>query len=302
MAMGRTQVMGANQPGATQVHRAATGYDLPPVQYDEGPRGGGDGRKVALWVLLALLFIGGAAAIGFALSGHGGGGGAEQVKVPNVVGQTQEDATKAITDSQLVVGEVTQEFDDSVKSGLVISSNPSADEEVDKGSNVDLVVSKGKEKVQVDVPDVTGLSAGQAESQLKDAGFKVARRVQSNAQVPKGTVIKTVPEGGDKAEQGSTVVMYVSSGQQTVKVPNLVGVTEQDAKRQLKALGLRWNVVRGAPEGDIPAGSVYQTSPEEGREVPPGTTVTLFVAQQQSPPTSPPGSFPGFPGGGGGGG
>jgi serine/threonine-protein kinase len=287
MAMGRTQVMGAGG-SATRVQRAPTGYDLPPVRYDEDDgRRGGDGKKVALWVLLALLFIGGAAAIGFALSGQGNDGGAQQVKVPAVAGQTQDAATQAITGQGLVVGEVTEEFSDDVREGVVISSNPAAGQDVDEGSSVDLVVSKGEEKVEVDVPDVTGQSARAAEAQLKAAGFRVARRTQENSSVPKSSVIRTSPEGGEQAEKGSTVVMYVSSGAGTVEVPDVVNLTENDAERALRDAGLRVSVQEGPPESDVPEGVVFRQLPPAGQEVRPGTTVTIFVAEErdQGPPT-----------------
>jgi beta-lactam-binding protein with PASTA domain/tRNA A-37 threonylcarbamoyl transferase component Bud32 len=297
MAMGRTQVMGGG-PAATQVQRAPTGYDLPPVQYDEEPRGKGDGKKVALWVLLALLFIGGAAAIGYALS-SGGGTGGDKVQVPTVVNLTQEQATKAITDEGLIVGNVTEEFSNDVKRGVVISSNPQAGQEVDKGGEVDLVVSKGKERKRVEVPDVTRQPSSAAQQQLEAVGFKVSKRTQSNPQVSRGRVIRTSPEAGQQALQGSEVIMYVSSGQEQVKVPNVVGLTEDDAKRQLESAGLKANVVQGPPEGDVPAGSVYRQSPEPNRSVPPNTTVTIFVAEEQD--TGEP-SLPGFPSDGDGGG
>ncbi len=68
-----TQVMGGYPPGATQVRRPPDdGYGLPPVHYDdELPERGGNGKKAALWVGLAVLFIGGAALIGWMLSGGG---------------------------------------------------------------------------------------------------------------------------------------------------------------------------------------------------------------------------------------
>ena len=297
MAMGRTRAMGA---AATQVQRAPTGYDLPPVHYDEEPRGGGDGKKIALWVLLALLFIGGAAAIGFALSGHGGGGNTDQVKVPVVAGQTQEAATKAITDQGLVLGEVTEEFSGTVKKGVVISSDPAANQDVDKGSQVNLVVSKGKETVEVEVPDVTGQPYRTAQGELEQAGFKVTRRFQADDSVERGDVIKTSPDGGEKAAKGSLVVMYVSSGRETVKVPNVVNLSERDAKNTLQQAGLRVSVRKGPPEGDIPEGSVFRQLPEAGRDVAPGTTVTIFVAESQQPTGEPTFPLPGNGGGGGG--
>jgi beta-lactam-binding protein with PASTA domain/tRNA A-37 threonylcarbamoyl transferase component Bud32 len=292
MAMGRTQVMGAGGP-ATRVQRAPTGYDLPPVRYDEDDgRRGGDGKKVALWVLLALLFIGGAAVIGFALSGQGDSGGTQQVQVPAVAGQTQEAATQAITGQGLVVGEVTEEFSDDVREGVVISSNPEAGQNVDEGSSVDLVVSKGEETVEVRVPDVTGQSARAAEAQLEAAGFEVTRRTQENSSVPRNAVIRTSPDGGEEAEKGSTVVMYVSSGPGTIEVPNVVNLSQDDAERALEDAGLRVDVQEGQPEGDVPEGVVFRQLPPAGQDVRPGTTVTIFVAEEQD--QGPPTDFP-FP-------
>jgi len=71
--------------------------------------------------------------------------GPEQVAVPDVVGMTQAAAETAITTAGLTVGTVTEEYSDTVPSGDVISQNPVANTVVDRGSAVNLVVSKGTE-------------------------------------------------------------------------------------------------------------------------------------------------------------
>jgi len=71
--------------------------------------------------------------------------GPEQVAVPDVVGMAQAAAETAITTAGLIVGTVTEEYSDTVPSGDVISQNPVANTVVDKGSAVNLVVSKGTE-------------------------------------------------------------------------------------------------------------------------------------------------------------
>ncbi|HEY1126850.1 MAG TPA: Stk1 family PASTA domain-containing Ser/Thr kinase, partial [Actinomycetota bacterium] len=94
----------------------------------------------------------------------------KQVPVPNVVGMTEDEAKTAITDAGLKVGVVSPQ-PDSAPAGQVIDQNPSADQTVDKGSTVDLVVSAGP--TNVTVPDVVCESLGKAESDLNKAGFQV---------------------------------------------------------------------------------------------------------------------------------
>ncbi len=66
-----------------------------------------------------------------------------KVVVPNVVGKTEAEARSAITSAGLTVGTVTQEYSDTVPAGKVIRQTPSAGTEVDRGSAVNIVVSKG---------------------------------------------------------------------------------------------------------------------------------------------------------------
>ena len=66
-----------------------------------------------------------------------------KVSVPDVVGKTKADARSIITSAGLSVGAVTQEYSNSVPAGKVISQNPTAGTQVDRGTAVDLVISKG---------------------------------------------------------------------------------------------------------------------------------------------------------------
>src|SRR5437773_2537078 len=89
--------------------------------------------------------------------------GPAQVAVPNVVGQTQATATRAITGAGLTVGTVTMQSSSTVASGSVISESPTAGTRVAIGSAVDLVVSSGAPPpTQVAVPNVVGGGGGGA--------------------------------------------------------------------------------------------------------------------------------------------
>jgi eukaryotic-like serine/threonine-protein kinase len=304
-----TQVMGSyGGPARTQVRRPQDdGYGLPPVNYDDDDYGrGGAGKKAALWIGLAVLFIGGAALIGWMMSG--GGDKSEQVAIPkSIVNVSQSDATAELTKLGFKVGEPKTDFSDDIREGYVISSDPQPGTEQAKGATVSLLVSKGrKPPTEVEVPDVTNQPYATAKKILEQRGFEVEKKVESNDEVPRLSVIRTDPAGGTKAPKKSTVTVTVSNGPTNLKVPNLFNNSQRAACGKLEALGLKCNVQKAVPPPDkqVAPGFVYDQQPGPDATVAPGDTVTIFVAQKQqtSPPpngpTQTPG-FPGFPGGNG---
>jgi membrane peptidoglycan carboxypeptidase len=91
---------------------------------------------------------------------------------------------------------------------------------------------------EAEVPDVVGRQVTQANSILRDAQFRARQRTVVSHQ-PAGTVLRQRPRAGDLAELGSAVVLSVSDGTGPEPVlPQLVGMTEQDASNALAALGL----------------------------------------------------------------
>ncbi|MFI0356523.1 Stk1 family PASTA domain-containing Ser/Thr kinase [Actinomadura sp. 9N407] len=294
-----TQVMGS-VPGRTMQRPGGNGYDLPPVHYDDRMperRGGGNGKKAALWVALAVLFIGGAGLIGWAMSG---GGGDDKVAVPSaIVNVSQDDARAELQKVGLEVGGVTEDWNDEVKEGHVISTDPAPGASVAKGTAVKLVVSKGKKPpALVEVPNVTGKPYAVAKQLLEARGFDVKRDTQTDDNVPRNTVIRSDPGGGQKVTKGSDVTIVVSSGPSTIKVPDLFNTSQRSACGQLNQLGLKCNVQRGLapPDKMVSPGQVFAQQPGPDATVAPGDTITIQVAQKPSPTPSPPTpSIPGFP-------
>ena len=132
--------------------------------------------------------------------------GAEQVPVPNVVGESQSSATSALQSAGFEVS-VTQSSSSSVEKGNVISTNPSAGTSADKGSTVTITVSTGPSSVSV--PNVLGEDQYSAESALKNAGFGVTVTTEASSSVAKGKVIS---QSATSATAGSTITIVVSSG------------------------------------------------------------------------------------------
>lgn len=97
----------------------------------------------------------------------------ELVKIPDFTNLTLPEAETALTGAGLIKGNVVEAYDDFIIKGVVVSATPKAGTDLEKGSAVDLVISKGKDPSIKDliVPDLTGLTSDQANAQLTAAGL-----------------------------------------------------------------------------------------------------------------------------------
>lgn len=134
--------------------------------------------------------------------------GIERVEVPDVKGKSSSDAKSALKEAGFKT-KVSESYSDSVAAGVVISQNPKAGVTIEKGTTIDLVVSKGKEVVQVKVPNVIGLSEDSAQTLLENNGLSVD--VQYQLTNNSGTVVSQTPASAKKVNKGSTVTIVVDS-------------------------------------------------------------------------------------------
>ena len=200
--------------------------------------------------------------------------GPKLVKVPNVVNLKQENATSALTEAGLKVGEVTTDYSDKIEKGNVISQSVSADTQVAKGSTVNLVVSLGKK--QVEVTNVVGQTKDNAVKALKDIGLNATIKEAYSDTVAAGTVISQSVSSGSKVEIGSSVEIVVSLGKEQVTVPNVVSYDKDRAKQELEAIGL--TVSFREINDDQAVGKVIDQSVIGGTRVDKGTTIELTVS------------------------
>jgi beta-lactam-binding protein with PASTA domain len=205
---------------------------------------------------------------------------AQQVDVPNVVGDTQAAAETAITGAELVVGTVTTESSSTVASGDVISESPSAGTSVSSGSAVNLVVSTGS--AQVSVPNVVGDTQAAATTAITGAGLVVGTvTAASSSTVASGNVISESPGAGNSVNSGSAVNLVVSAGSGGAgvdTVPNVVGDTQAAATTAIIAAGLPLGTVSTASSSTVASGDVISESPSAGTSVNSGSPVNLVVS------------------------
>jgi serine/threonine-protein kinase len=202
----------------------------------------------------------------------------QSVRIPDVVGDAAEDATKELEDDQLTVA--TQKRASSKQAGTVIETEPAAGEEVACGSEVTLFVSKGVNLISL--PDFTGLSQEDAESQLDGLGL-IANVDTRDADEPEGTVISQSPPAGAEVERGDTVRLVVSSGAGSVVVSDVIGQPADTAISQLEALGANVDVERQETDVRSEDGRVLDQAPAAGTRIREGDTVTIFVGQFVEP-------------------
>jgi len=139
--------------------------------------------------------------------------GPEMVAVPNVVGLSQGDAEIQLRNSGLLVGSVSQSYDDRYQLGLVISQSPGAGGEAAKGAKVDLLVSKGKTPPKVPMRNLVGLTLEEAKNRLAEDGLNLGKITrQDSSTYKKDIVISQDTTSGVLIEQGSTVNLVVSNG------------------------------------------------------------------------------------------
>ncbi|MFV0463238.1 MAG: PASTA domain-containing protein [Nostocoides sp.] len=198
--------------------------------------------------------------------------GPERYAVPRLAGSSQAVATSALTKTHLALGAVSGAWSETVKSGVVISTDPKAGVALKPGSKVALVVSKGRQPIQI--PDYTGKPAAEAKAALTTLGFTVEDSRSANSDsVPKGAVISQDPRSGT-GYRGGTITLVISKGPVLVTIPDVRRLQEGQAKAQLQALGLV--VTTDYPYGNF-FGTVRETNPAHGTQVPKGSTVVMTV-------------------------
>jgi serine/threonine-protein kinase len=134
---------------------------------------------------------------------------------------------------------------------------------------------------QVEVQNVTGQTVDVATRALENDGLQVGDQTpQASADVEEGQVISTNPAAGTSVDENSTVDLVVSTGPETVDVPNLTGYTYDRAKETLEGLGLK--VDKRLQDSDEPRDQVINTDPFSGSKVEAGQTVTLIVSRGEA--------------------
>ncbi|AWI28021.1 Stk1 family PASTA domain-containing Ser/Thr kinase [Streptomyces sp. ICN441] len=125
------------------------------------------------------------------------------IDIPDVTGESVEDATSALEDAGLKVRVAPEQVHSPEQAGAVARQSPAEGGRAAGGDTVTLTVSKGPRMVEV--PDVTGDSLDDARRELQQAGFEV--KVERSFPFLGDTVESQSVEGGERAAEGSTITI-----------------------------------------------------------------------------------------------
>ena len=230
-------------------------------------------KKLSIFIGLILLFI---IAFGGTLGILNITNPAE-VQIPNLVGMSKEEAQADAEEAKLKFEIANEEYNAEVPEGFVISQDPKYIENynVKEGSTITVVVSKGTEKTKV--PNVEGKEEEEAIKLIEEAKLKAEVIEETSQTVEEGHVISQETDPDTEVSAGDTVKIHVSTGTgiKQVKVQNVVGQTEANAKATLEGQGLKVNI--SYVDSTNNNGIVARQSVAEGTTVNEGTTVTLTV-------------------------
>ncbi|TLM97533.1 MAG: PASTA domain-containing protein [Actinobacteria bacterium] len=218
-----------------------------------------------------------------------GGVVAEQTAVvPDVVGMSRARAVRTLEAAGFSADTETS-YDALAEPGTVAAQDPPAGQRVLKGMSVLVSVASrigtgggaatGEFDSRVQVPDVIGLTEQQANQTLSSNGYPMNVNKVYSASEPQGVVFEQNPGPNEPADPGTAVDITISLGSapaSNVKVPDVVGMSQEDAEAAVRAAGLEPRPNYQPRTSGI--GKVYQQSPEAGELAQEGRFVFLLVA------------------------
>jgi serine/threonine-protein kinase len=131
---------------------------------------------------------------------------------------------------------------------------------------------------EVEVPDVVGKQMTLARQVLEDKKLRVSVAETYDATVPAGQVVSQTPEAGAKVKEERLVTIYVSKGGEELEMPELKGLSRDEAEKKLQKMGLTVGSV-SERASDEEAGTVISQDPRAGTKINKGQSVNLVISK-----------------------
>lgn len=198
--------------------------------------------------------------------------GPRQLTIPDLRSMSPQQAERKLKD--LGFSQVSKrDQHDRTDAGKIIGTQPIAGTKISHLTPVVVLISKGPKEVEV--PDLADTDAADARRQLESLDLKVAEKKENHDSVEAGKVIDTSPGDGTKIHAGDTVTVRVSKGPEQVEIPDVVGMSAQDAISALEDAG--FEVEGGSWTDELFDRTVTSQDPQggSGRHADKGSTVTL---------------------------
>lgn len=217
--------------------------------------------------------------------------GTEKITLKNYEEKNFEDVKAELIKLGFSEDQVKEETksSDAIGEGLIISQSPDVGEKVSpKEDDITFVVSTGPESFAME--DYYGQRIEDVRAALTSKGVPTENIYEQSApsDEPVGTVINQAPGAGESVITSQTVItLTVSSGQEMVNVPRIIGQSRNDAVAALNEAGLKYSIKEESGYNDsVPAGEVTDVSPGEGTSVAVGSSVNVTISKGPKPESS----------------
>lgn len=233
---------------------------------------------------VAVLVIAGIIGLGALLGWFSGD--SEEIKVPNFVGRTFEEAQALAQKTGLEIARGEDVYSPDQEEGKITSQNPTADSVVSPGKLITVYVSKGKKDGVV--PKIVGMDYKEASEYLKTFGFELGIVKTESSTLPENVIIEQSVEKGSTASKGTKIDVTVSDGKgkETVKMPNLIGKTPDEANAIIDTEGLKLGDATYEETTTTAQNLIFWQQYPEGTELEKGTAVSYKVSKGEKPSES----------------
>ncbi len=235
-------------------------------------------KKIFNFALLSLLvlnlfFI--SAILSFEITLKG-----EVVTLPDLVGKTLEEARIELERKKIFLSQSGVRLDQRYERGIIIFQDPPEGTKIKINSEVQVVLSAGKEKVVV--PDLLGKNHQTIRPLLEEAGLKEGKI--SHVHTPKyaaGKIIGQYPLPNEEVGRDTPVSLLVSQGQHEVRylMPDLIGKRAASSITQLEKLDFNVSNIRYRYYQGLDSGIIINQSPAPGSKIQKRNRITLEVSK-----------------------
>ena len=216
----------------------------------------------------------------------------KEIKIPDVEGMSVAKAESILEDKGFIVNsKVTEKYDDEIKEGKVIGTNPSRGRTAKKNTKITLIVSKGTDSITLE--NYTGQNAAALKESLEKKGLVVAiesKKVEDMANAKEGVVIDQLPAKGEKLKEGGILTLYIA--EIYTVYPDFTTMTVADAEEFCNMHGINLTITY-EETNDKEEGKIIKQNRSKGIEVFTGANLTLTVAKKpKATPTPTPKASP----------
>jgi len=195
---------------------------------------------------------------------------------PDLIGMSFNEAVNKYSDYD--IRQDNTQYSPEYEVGEICAQTPTGGIKLKGEKTIKVTVSLGPKSVVLD--DLSELSVNTAITKLTNDAIKYTREEIYSDTVANGYIVRTDPIAGSKVSEGDTIILFVSIGAapKYVKVPNLKGITLENAKLKIEGAGLKFGGVEYETSSTMPQGYVISQSEAADTTINKGTSINLKVS------------------------